>query len=59
MPHDRERPIAGLNGVSRYYDLNKVAEEGRMWTCAITVPKPYPIVLSGVTSSEKQIPRNC
>jgi putative transposase len=28
-------------------------------SCTITVPKPYPIVISGLTSSEKQIPRNC
>jgi len=28
-------------------------------SCAKTVPKPYPIVMSGFTSSEKQIPRNC
>ena len=27
-------------------------------SCAKTVPKPYPIVMSGFTSSEKQIPRN-
>src|SRR4029077_14280262 len=28
-------------------------------SCAKTVPKPYRIVMSGLTSSEKQIPRNC
>jgi hypothetical protein len=28
-------------------------------SCTKTVPKPYPIVMSGLTSSEKQIPRNC
>jgi hypothetical protein len=27
--------------------------------CTRTVPKPYVIAVSGVTSSEKQIPRNC
>ena len=28
-------------------------------SCTRTVPKPYVIAVSGVTSSEKQIPRNC
>jgi hypothetical protein len=28
-------------------------------SCTKTVPKPYPIVIPGLTSSEKQIPRNC
>ena len=27
--------------------------------CTKTVPKPYVIGASGLTSSEKQIPRNC
>jgi hypothetical protein len=27
--------------------------------CTKTVPKPYVIAASGLTSSEKQIPRNC
>ena len=27
--------------------------------CVFTVQKPYVIELSGLTSSEKQIPRNC
>jgi hypothetical protein len=27
-------------------------------SCTKTVPKPYVIAVSGVTSSEKQIPRN-
>jgi|ERR1700685_3393206 hypothetical protein len=28
-------------------------------SCTRTVPKPYVIAVPGVTSSEKQIPRNC
>jgi hypothetical protein len=28
-------------------------------SCTKTVPKPYVIAASGLTSSEKQIPRNC
>jgi hypothetical protein len=55
----RRRPSQGSNSASSL-GLNDgftptVLELG----CTKTVPKPYAIAASGLTSSEKQIPRNC
>jgi len=41
----------GACGSETVYALNQFSNPG--------VPKPYPIVMSEFTSSEKQIPRNC
>jgi hypothetical protein len=58
--HDAIPPPGAAPG-TEFHEIKSAATQAAALTlhCVFTVQKPYVIELSGLTSSEKQIPRNC
>jgi hypothetical protein len=54
---------SNLNGSTKQFGWLQASATSQLWSKKIsrtgTVPKPYLIAVSELTSSEKQTPRNC